>query len=196
MKRRPKRVVITTAIKRPSERCADFTVQQFHLFDARHADEASSVVQAQFARRHSVEIDSVVVTVAPEKLKHHTPRPGSDLTTDDYNEQRAIAYALWLVERDGIELSKGKTRCNWSGFRSAYRTRQHRGKDHAVYCRRVESVAWGFEEDVFNTRKDGRRGAFLYKKFVEETRVPIPNWDFEQVPPVDEAMPPCPVPLP
>lgn len=89
----------------------------------------------------------------------------------DYNEGRALQYAKWLAARDGVELPKLKTKCVWSGV--------YRG---ARWQRRIRAVEWGRDEDVYNTRKDGRRGAWLYTRFVPELTIEIPNWDFDPEP--------------
>lgn len=55
-----------------------------------------------------------------------------------------------------------------------------------IHCRRVQAVEWGHDEEVYNTRKDGRQGAYIYTKFVAELRIEIPNWDFDPRQPVEE----------
>jgi hypothetical protein len=104
---------------------------------------------------------------------------------DRYNEVRAIKYAKWIAERDGIALPSGlKCQVQWSGFYSGSKTRKHTRWDgveeaREVYQRRVQSVQWGREHEVYNTLKTGRRGAWLYNEFRAELTIDIPNWDFD-----------------
>jgi hypothetical protein len=101
-----------------------------------------------------------------------------------YNEVRAIAYAKWLAERDGIELPKMECRVVWSGFVSGSKTRKRTRWDGSVevnkaWCNRISAVEWGREHEVYNTLKNGRRGAWLYNEFRAELTIEIPHWDFE-----------------
>jgi hypothetical protein len=122
---------------------------------------------------------------------------GAD-NAEKYNERRAIAYAEWLAQRDGLTIPneyKIKTRADWSGFYSATKTRKQTRSwsgttEHAIYCKRIRAVEWGIESQVehYNHRKDGRRGAWAYNevKFEVLLRIEIPNWDFEPDEPVEE----------
>jgi hypothetical protein len=81
----------------------------------------------------------------------------------------AINYARWLAARDGIALPTSKPRVDWSWVYI-----QATGKNE----RRIRGVSWGHEKDVYNTRKDGRRGAWSHRIFVADVTVAIPNWDW------------------
>jgi hypothetical protein len=114
-------------------------------------------------------------------------------SADEYNERRAKEYARWLMKRDGIEMptyGAGKCRVVWSGFYSATKTRNVHHWDgnqiHQAYIRRIEAVEWGREEEQYNERKNGRRGAWTHNKWICELRINIPNWDFEPAEPVEE----------
>lgn len=133
---------------------------------------------------------------APKARKAAVPSGCVIRTAEDYNADRAINYALWLAQRDGIVLPTygAKPRAVWSGFYSAHKQRIHRRWDDstikvAVYCKRVCAVEWGHKEPRYNTRKDGRRGAWLCDEFVPVARIEIPHWDFEAAPPLEETVP-------
>jgi hypothetical protein len=107
------------------------------------------------------------------------------------DEKTAEAYARWLAARDGIALPTGcKVRVEWSGVYSKFKTRNvHHWsgtKTQEAYLKRIRAVSWGKDHEVFNTRKDGRRGAWLYNEFRAELTIEIPHWDFEPAPPIEE----------
>jgi hypothetical protein len=85
-------------------------------------------------------------------------------------EQAAIAYARWLAARDGIALPTSRPRVEWS---SVFNPETNKNE------RRIRAVSWGREESVFNTRKDGRRGAWSHNAFVADVTVVIPNWSWQ-----------------
>ena len=110
-------------------------------------------------------------------------------TACDRDEAKAKAYALWLVARDGVELPDyGEVRVEWNGILSAYRTKRNVDRwtgettEAAVWCKRISAVLYGHKKDVYNTRKNGSRGAWLYSEFVTDFRVELPNWEFEPRP--------------
>ena len=92
----------------------------------------------------------------------------------------AIEYAKWIAKRDGIDLpapgTYRKTRADWSG---AYSTTRKASNGGFVYERRIRAVQWGDEVERFNTRKDGRRGAFIGKEQVTYFEIVLPNWDWQ-----------------
>lgn len=97
-------------------------------------------------------------------------------------EQMAIDYARWLATRDSIALPDNRPRVEWS---SVY-------VDKLAKCeRRIRAVAWGHEENVYNYRKNGRRGARIGLHFIAEVTVPLPHWDWQ--PEVIDETPPRPV---
>jgi hypothetical protein len=101
--------------------------------------------------------------------------------------QQAINYARWLAQRGGIALPTAwgvEPKVYWDGVYGAHNAI---GKPYkkARYERRARAVAWGRYEDRYNTRKDGKRGAWTHKEFVEEVRIDIPNWDFILQPAVE-----------
>ncbi len=126
----------------------------------------------------------------PNKLSYRWRYTASG-TADEYNEKLASRYVQYLAARDGLKIPSLKSRVVWSGFYSAWRTRNVRSYSGAsnqpVYCRRVQAIEWGHEEERYNERKDGRRGAWTHNEFVPEFRIDIPHWDFEHPEPVEEA---------
>jgi hypothetical protein len=88
--------------------------------------------------------------------------------------QAAIAYAMWLAKRDGITIPTDceKPRAVWSGVNKL------RGSKW-IFERRIRAVSWGHEKDVYNTRKNGKRGAFLYRAFEAELTIELPHWDWQ-----------------
>lgn len=111
-------------------------------------------------------------------------------TADEYNAGRARAYAEWLARRDGITIPKGlKCRVEWSVFYHPTKKRLAKGwngpVEREVYCKRIQAVTWGREEQRYNSRKEGRRAAYSYTVFVEELRIEIPNWDWCPAEPVE-----------
>jgi hypothetical protein len=127
--------------------------------------------------------------------RFHYSQRGAE-TADQYNERHAIAYARWLAERDGVDIPKtAEARVVWSGIYSGTKKRTHRRWDggtsqHAAYCKRIEAVEFGrkYREEHYNTRADGKRGAWLYttNKMEIAARIEIPNWDWEPAEPVEE----------
>lgn len=127
------------------------------------------------------------------KLKHKVSRPvHADCTADEYNEGKAKAYVRWLANRDGITIPALKQRVIWSGFYSATKTRNvkhYNGvRTQPAFMKRIEAVEWGHKEPVYNTRKDGRRGAYLYSNWICELRIDIPHWDWEPAEPAFEQL--------
>jgi hypothetical protein len=116
----------------------------------------------------------------------HEPGYGQ-LPFDDYAALVAIKYAKWLAARDGIEIPRRlKTRPVWGGFYSAWRKRRQRYWDGVrtveVWCKRIQAVEWGHEEERYNQRKDGTQGAWTHNEWVADLRIDIPHWDFEHPP--------------
>lgn len=125
------------------------------------------------------------------KVRHKVTVPASELDSTDYNAAQAVKYALWLAARDGVVIPAGLTRrVVWSGIYSATKTRNvhhwNGTQTQAAYLKRVRAVEWGREHEVYNTRKDGKRGAWLYNEFRAELTIEIPNWDWEPKEPVEE----------
>ena len=78
----------------------------------------------------------------------------------------------------------------WSGVYSATRmhtTKKWDGSKHVagVYEKRAAAVEWGRERPVYNTRRDGKQGAWLYDEFVATFRIDLPNWDFNPEAPIE-----------
>lgn len=175
--KRAKRIVIT-AIKQIDETRMH---REFFSVPLQHSEDATRAIRFRFARKHSIEQDQVTVEQAPERVRYRTPScmrrtPG---TNDAYNEERAIAYAKWLAARDGVTVPKdyaSKPRIVWSGV--------YEGQ---TYRKRIQAVEWGnrWEERIYNTRKDGRRGAYSHtiKHFDVALRIEIPHWDWLPVEP-------------
>jgi hypothetical protein len=61
----------------------------------------------------------------------------------------------------------------WSGVYKKRKT------GRPIYERRIRAVRWGRDEEVYNTRKDGRRGAWRFTQFVVDFEFPLPNWDWQ-----------------
>ena len=168
--KRAKRIVIT-AIKQIDE---TRTHREFFSVPLQHSEDATRAIRFRFARKHSIEQDQVTVEQAAERVRYRTPSCMRRTlgTNDAYNEERAIAYAKWLAVRDGITIPKGydsKTRIDWSGV--------YEGR---TYRKRIRAVEWGnrWTEEIYNTRKDGRRGAYSHtvEHFDAKLRVEIPHW--------------------
>lgn len=186
-----KRVVVTVSAQHPRH-ATPFLVQRFHSVEPQHADRVAQAARSRMAQNLQLDLDAIDVTTSKPKRSYHPQFPKSGLNAKEYNEGRAIEYAKWLARRDGVTLPAGqcKARCEWSGFNSAYRMRNQSFYDGTrevtQFCNRIRYVLWGWEEDQFSTRKDGRRGAYIGKKFNEEARIEIPHWDFEALPPIEE----------
>jgi hypothetical protein len=84
--------------------------------------------------------------------------------------QTAIDYARWLATRDGIALPTSRPRVEWSSVFNP-----ETGKNE----RRIRAVSWGHETQVYNKRKDGRRGAWSHTAFVAEVSIVIPHWSWQ-----------------
>lgn len=112
----------------------------------------------------------------PKLAYHWKPcsAPVNRETVLDYNTQQARKYIAWIAKRDGISLPHGEPRAINASVMIGNK-----------YCPRIRGIAWGYDEEIYNTRKDGRRGAFLYKQWVETSRIEIPNWDFVH-PPIEQ----------
>lgn len=91
-----------------------------------------------------------------------------------YNGNQALKYVEWLAARDGIKIPTCASLPITDGVMISNK-----------YEPRVRGVSWGHEEPVYATRKDGRRGAFLYKEWIETFRIEIPHWDFVH-PPIEQ----------
>lgn len=106
------------------------------------------------------------------------------------DERRAKQYALWLAQRDGLAIPCGECRVEWAGIYSTTQTRKVRSwngvRTQAAYLPRIRAVEWGRMQPCYNTRKDGRRGAWTHDEFVAYLRIEIPHWDFEPTEPVEE----------
>lgn len=125
------------------------------------------------------------------KIKHKVTEPECSLDATQYNAAQALKYARWLAARDGVTIPAGlKSKVVWSGVTSATKTRNvhhwNGTRTQAAYLKRVQAVAWGRDHEVYNTRKDGRRGAWLYNEFRAELTIEIPNWDWEPTEPVEQ----------
>jgi hypothetical protein len=170
--KRAKRIVIT-AIKQYERE--GMTHREFFSVPVKHSEESQRAIRFCFARKHNIEQDQVTIEQAPDRVKYKTPSVNRKVgTSEEYNASRAIAYATWLAQRDGIELPKGyriKARVDWSGV--------YEGN---TYRRRVQGVEWGteYKEEKYNTRKNGRRGAYTHTvtNFDVALRIEIPNWNW------------------
>ena len=128
------------------------------------------------------------VTIKVERYRYRPRKAvllGSDITAHNAGEKQAIGYVRWLAGRDKIEIYSGyscKTRCDWRDVDIPGKTvgRHYYNGTRQVQAteKRISAVEHGHEEEVFKIRKDGSRGAFLYKQFVCDVRIEIPNWDF------------------
>jgi hypothetical protein len=106
------------------------------------------------------------IAVKGYRVKHRvTNGLKSGETPTEYNESRAIKYVRWLANRDGVVIPYGKD------VRITYRL-------NSASKKRISAVEFGHKEEVYNTLKSGKRGAFLYKQFVCDLRIEIPHWDF------------------
>lgn len=197
-----KRILITAVVAQPTRNCETATHREFFTFPMRaeHTEEMLRAVRFRFARKHNVDQEAVTIEQSLEKLHYHTPGITKLGTAEEYNARRAVQYAEWLAERDGLAVPAErniKARCDWTGIYSKARTRNSRRWDGSLseqpaYLKRVRAVEWGTEwkEEVYNTRKDGKRGAWSHNlmHFDVLLRVEIPNWDFEHPEPVEELL--------
>lgn len=105
------------------------------------------------------------------------------------DERRALEYARWIARRDGLTIPALKTKVIWCGIYSAHETRNVRHwsgvKTQAAHFDRIRAVAWGCDHRVYNIRKDGSRGAYLYTEFRPEFTIELPHWDWEPAEPVE-----------
>jgi hypothetical protein len=159
-------------------------------FEAETADEAlqrcadergtAAVGERQASTKGMTAVTGDKTIKPPRKSKRKKPVYPRERFTDRKWEQTAIEYVRWLAKRDGVALPenhwRNQPRAMWSGVYS--KTRKRAG-GHPIFERRIQCVEWGHEEEVFNTRKDGKRGAWLYNKWVCEVRFTLPNWDFQ-----------------
>ena len=191
---RPK-IIITISAIAPSQHNPNFLRKHFyavpsdcfsHMPDSAKAfDEMVNGFRLRMARKFDIDILQVKAEIGKPKQIRQPPFEAIG-DKKSYNEGRAIAYAEWIAKRDGIQISNGKIRCAWSGFYSAWSKRNQRfyggAKEVELYCHRICAVEWGHEEEVYNVRKDGRRGAWSHNQWVAESRIDIPHWDFEHPP--------------
>lgn len=111
--------------------------------------------------------------------KYSPPRDRE--SNDAYNMQLAIKYIEWMQAT-----GRAPQRPNGCGtVTRAIWEHVDIGGAKWYEGHRVRAIKWGHMQDVYTTRKDGRRGAFLYQEFVEEFRVEIPHWNFVH-PPIEE----------
>ena len=173
------------------------------------AERVGAAFQQTLMFKHECSATVEVTPVKTRKSKTPTPARLSKEAREAREEAKVIAYARWLASRDGIEIQSSyeyacKISVDWRTVYSRYRKRVRRfwNGTHEVETtyKRAAAVEWGHDESVYNTRKDGRQGAFLYRQFVCDVRIEIPNWDFEH-PPIelceetDEPKQNAPVPL-
>lgn len=203
--RKQKRLFIAASYVLPGQGQlkGDFTIRETFAFNDRYIplDEAAisgamNATRVRFARKHNIDPESVSVESGPEKLSYrfHYSQKGAD-SADEYNAGRAIQYARWLAQRDGVTLQGNKVRVIWSGFCSATKTRSGRqwdgdkfiNKDRAAYCKRVQAVEFGNEREEWKIVGSGRsRRGETTNHWDCIARIEIPNWDFEPVEPVEE----------
>ena len=131
--------------------------------------------------------------------KYKTTYP-AERRTDAEWEETALTYARWLAAKRGIEVPQAGLRgprsygysmptgvtyacVQWADVyegRTRKRTRKWSGE--VVYVqiatRRIRAVQWGYERGVYNTRKNGKQGAWLYNEFVPELEIELPHWDW------------------
>jgi hypothetical protein len=124
------------------------------------------------------------------KIKPHVPPTSRDRDATR-GERHAIEYAEWLCKRDGREVPSHchHTHIVWNSVEVGTHERKRKwgGTQTVIVTEpRVEAVEWGHMREVYNERKDGRRGAWLYNEFVAEFRVDFPNWDFNPAEPQEE----------
>lgn len=165
--KRPKRFVVT-AFRTPDPSRPDYMHRQFFTFPGYVDEMTERAARFMFAQKNNCGIEEVAATSAPERLRFRvTKTTGNTNSIHDRNKARAIEYAKWLAARDGLELPNSpKIRfCIYSG-----------------------QVQWGREEDVYNTRKDGRRGAWQGKCFEAEFTIQIPHWGWTPAEPVEEIL--------
>lgn len=133
----------------------------------------------------------------PYRLKHKITPAYRDMRDAEQkratDERRAIQYARWLAARDGKAIpALPVCRVQWDGIYSATETRTivsgypKRPQAIAAYLKRIRAVEWGWDEKVYNTRKDGTRGAYLCTEFRAEFTIEIPHWDWEPAAPIEE----------
>jgi len=108
-------------------------------------------------------------------------------TTDKYNERRAIEYAKWLAQRDGITIpDESVVQAEWTWFVSSYYKTRRRfwngTREVKKSTKRIKAVQWGHNEIRHYNRTD--RHSSIYTQFVADLTIPIPHWDFEH-PPID-----------
>lgn len=189
--------VVTASQLHADQLALDFAQEHGAAMVQRHArstwDEAAKVWHPE----PSTVGLSRVVAVTP--VKRRKPKAGTFMRRDRSDkgaEAQAITYALWLATRDGIELPthREKPRVSWAGVYSKTRTRRLPAtawcpdpKPQAIYERRICAVEWGHEEERFNTRKDGKRGAWTHNEFVPVLRIEIPHWDWQPDAPIEQS---------
>jgi hypothetical protein len=137
------------------------------------------------------------------RLTSHRPVCAGGPTDRQINEEAALKYARWLATRDGKDVQRYRTRfeqrdefwvrdsyrVEWGCVESKHKRRRRRPRwtggfsaEFPAMLDRVRAVEFGTARNVYNERKDGRQGAYLYTEFVSEIRIEIPHWDFEYPP--------------
>jgi hypothetical protein len=173
-----------------------FVAREFRAVPAGEpTEQLALLLTVRLAQRHRISPDAVIVDTKPEPKVSYRWRPGrGELTKIERDAEIAEKYARWLAARDGVSIPHGKIRVDWRHVYGEHRTRPVKKWDGTIRPqqiaeRRACAVEWGHEEEVYNTRKDGKRGAWLYNQFVADLRIEIPNWDFDPAEPTEELLP-------
>jgi hypothetical protein len=115
-------------------------------------------------------------------MKYKTKIP-STAFTDAQWERTAITYALWLAEKRGIKLPECTSRVEWSDVAVYTSTNKRRHE------KRIRAVTWGSWQEIYNTRKDDRRGAFSHKEWQVKFELELPHWDWNPEKVIDHSQP-------
>lgn len=193
--RRVKKVVVAVSALQPTRDCPSYTVRRFYSVPAAQAEATMERGKQTLVNLLGVELSAVTATTSKPKLSyrwHYKPLVGD--AAKELNEWHAVEYVNWIAKRDGLTIPLCPVqKIIWSGIYSAHETHTHRRYDGTLvksprYLHRIQAVAWGHNEEIYNTRKNGQRGAYLYTSFVEEFRIEIPHWDFEPAPAIEETI--------
>ena len=115
------------------------------------------------------------------KYKFHYSQRASE-SAESYNERRAVAYARWLAQRDGVAIpDDADAQVVRSGFESAAKV--HKTRNAPVFCPRIRAVEFGRSQKTYGDRS-GRNSQFTAALTIE-----IPHWDWEPREPVEELLP-------